>query len=88
MHPASLVLAIVLTAYCGSAWAAPDTSPQTSKHTEQMRNYCQGDYLTYCGNLAPEDPSLNACFKTNRAKLSENCVRSIEYYYTKQGKKW
>ena len=88
MRLALLVLAISLEACSGSAWAAPDMSPQNSKDTEQMRSYCQGDYLTYCGNLAPEDHSLNACFKNNRAKLSENCTRSIEYYYVKQGKKW
>ena len=83
----SLVLALAVAAWCPLAHAAPD-APVGTQGNEAMRQYCAGDYLNFCGTLAQNDPGLNMCFKSNRARLSENCRRSIEFYYAEQGKKW
>ena len=55
-------------------------APQSKRGNETLRKYCTGDYLTYCGNLAPDDPATDQCFKTNWTKLSENCRRAIDAY--------
>lgn len=53
---------------------------ESKRGNPTLKQYCTGDYLTYCGNLAPDDPATDACFKTNWAKLSENCRRAINAY--------
>ncbi|RZK83958.1 MAG: 3',5'-cyclic-nucleotide phosphodiesterase, partial [Methylobacterium sp.] len=40
-----------------------------------------------CGNLAPEDPKLDACFEKNWKSLSENCRRAIDAYQATTGGK-
>lgn len=62
-------------------------APQTKRGNETLKKYCTGDYLTYCGNLATEDPALEKCFQTNWTKLSENCRRAIDVYQKTDGKK-
>ena len=52
----------------------------SKRGNQTLKQYCTGDYLTYCGNLSPDDPATDACFKTNWAKLSENCRRAIDAY--------
>jgi hypothetical protein len=68
-------LAVIALAVAGSAHAV-----ETKRGNETLKKYCTGDYLSYCGNLAPEDPATDACFKTNWKKLSENCRRAIDAY--------
>ncbi|TGD96007.1 hypothetical protein [Methylobacterium nonmethylotrophicum] len=51
-----------------------------------LKQYCTGDYLTYCGNLAPDGPEVQACFRQNRAKLSPNCQAAITSYVKAQRK--
>jgi hypothetical protein len=63
------------------------TAPQTKRGNETLKKYCTGDYLTYCGNLATDDPALDKCFQTNWTKLSENCRRAIDVYQKTDGKK-
>lgn len=53
---------------------------ESSRGNPILKKYCTGDYLSYCGNLAPDDPATDACFKTNWTKLSENCRRAIDAY--------
>ncbi len=53
---------------------------ESKRGNDTLKKYCTGDYLTYCGNLAPDDPATDACFKTNWVKLSENCRRAIDAY--------
>ncbi|MCJ2034713.1 3',5'-cyclic-nucleotide phosphodiesterase [Methylobacterium sp. J-068] len=62
-------------------------APQTKRGNETLKKYCTGDYLTYCGNLATDDPALDKCFQTNWTKLSENCRRAIDVYQKTDAKK-
>lgn len=74
LKPFVLVLPALL-GLCLSAQAI-----ESKRGNEVLKKYCTGDYLSYCGNLAPDDPATDACFKTNWAKLSENCRRAIDAY--------
>ncbi|WP_375463202.1 3',5'-cyclic-nucleotide phosphodiesterase [uncultured Methylobacterium sp.] len=62
-------------------------APETRRGNETIKKYCTGDYLNYCGNLAPEDAKLDACFEKNWKSLSENCRRAIDAYQASQGNK-
>ncbi len=81
----SLALALGLAV----SFSAPaSAAPETKRGNETLKKYCTGDYLNYCGNLAPEDPKLDACFEKNWKSLSENCRRAIDAYQaTNAGKK-
>ena len=76
----SLVLAAGLAAFAAGTSASADPAPQTKRGNETLKKYCTGDYLTYCGNLAPEDPATDACFPKNWTTLTENCRRAIDAY--------
>lgn len=67
---AVLVLALAATA----ARAEPDRTA--------LKQRCGGDYATYCGDLAPDGPEVQACFRKNMANLSPACRAEIE----RQGK--
>ena len=71
---------IVLAVVAASALTLPAAAQQTKRGNETLKKYCTGDYLTYCGNLAPDDPATDACFQKNWKKLSENCRRAIDAY--------
>ncbi len=60
--------------------ALPATAQQTERGNEQLKKYCTGDYLSYCGEYNRNDPRLDQCFKTNWKKLSENCRRAIDAF--------
>ena len=78
----SLALALGLAV----SFSAPaSAAPETKRGNETLKKYCTGDYLTYCGNLAPDDPATDACFQKNWKKLSENCRRAIDAYEAEQG---
>ncbi len=74
----AVVLAATAALAAGSAQAQP--APQTKRGNETLKKYCTGDYLTYCGNLSPDDPAMDKCFQANWTKLSENCRRAIDAY--------
>lgn len=78
LTPKPLMLAAALLV--GTAGAALADPAPVKKGNETIKKYCTGDYLTYCGNLAPEDPALEVCFEKNWAKLNENCRRAIDAY--------
>ncbi|WP_227440410.1 cysteine rich repeat-containing protein [Methylobacterium sp. W2] len=65
--------------------AAPDAS-STKRGNPDLKKYCTGDALTYCGNISPDDPAMDECFKKNRDKISENCRRAIDAYEASGGK--
>lgn len=67
--------ALVLTS--GAALAAPANQPADR---DALRQHCTGDYLSFCGDLAPDGPEVRACFKTNKAKLSPGCQAAITSY--------
>lgn len=83
----SLVLAAGIAATVAGTAAVAEQAPQTKRGNETLKKYCTGDYLQYCGNLAPEDPATDACFQKNWTKLSENCRRAIDAYEKTDGKK-
>ena len=76
---------IVLAITAAVVLTLPASAQQTKRGNETLKKYCTGDYLTYCGNLAPDDPATDACFQKNWKKLSENCRRAIDAYEAEQG---
>ena len=71
-------VAFALTLTATAAIAAPAVD-QTADRAA-LKQHCTGDYLTYCGDFAPDTPELSACFKQNKAKLSTNCQGAIATY--------
>ena len=63
--------------------AAPD-APRLKRGNGDLKRYCSGDALTHCGDIDPDSREMEACFKTHRAELSENCRRAVTAY-EKQG---
>ena len=76
---------IILAVTAACALTLPAAAQQSKRGNETLKKYCTGDYLTYCGNLAPDDPATDACFQKNWKKLSENCRRAIDAYEAEQG---
>ncbi|GJD49563.1 hypothetical protein OPKNFCMD_2295 [Methylobacterium crusticola] len=74
LKPMSFVLLIA-----GSALglAAPASAQRDDPN---LKKYCTGDYLTFCGNLPPESPEVDRCFEKNMKKISVNCRKAIDYY--------
>ena len=79
LTPKPLVLALAGSAVLLAASVSAQAI-ESKRGNETLKKYCTGDYLSYCGNLAPDDPATDACFKTNWARLSENCRRAIDAY--------
>ncbi|WP_449410020.1 hypothetical protein [Methylobacterium komagatae] len=42
-----------------------------------LRQRCSADYATYCGDLPPDGPDVQACFRKNMAELSPACRTEI-----------
>ncbi|NEU14009.1 3',5'-cyclic-nucleotide phosphodiesterase [Methylobacterium sp. BTF04] len=76
----SFALVLVASASLAAGPALSQAAPQTKRGNETLKKYCTGDYLTYCGNLSPDDPAMDKCFQANWKKLSENCRRAIDAY--------
>ncbi|CAO4164976.1 hypothetical protein [Methylorubrum zatmanii] len=66
--------AIALMIATSAAQAAPVAD------RDALRQHCTGDYLSYCGEFAPDSAEVRACFKQNKAKLSPNCQAAITSY--------
>ncbi|WP_336490323.1 hypothetical protein [Methylobacterium nigriterrae] len=77
-------VAFALAATTAAAAAAPSVAPAPDRAA--LKQYCTGDYLTYCGNFAPDSPEVHVCFKQNKAKLSPNCQSAISSYMRAQRK--
>ncbi|ACA20540.1 conserved hypothetical protein; putative exported protein [Methylobacterium sp. 4-46] len=80
LHRLALVLALTST----GALAAPVQTPAPDRAA--LKQFCTGDYLTYCGNFPPDGPEVQACFKQNKAKLSQTCQAAITGYVKAQRK--
>lgn len=75
----SIIFAIGLVAVAAPALGAPDAS--TSKRgNKDLKTYCSGDAVTFCSGDDPDSPEMDACFKKNMDKISENCRRAIKAY--------
>lgn len=62
------------------AFAAPE------RGNADLKKYCSGDAVTFCSGRDPNSKEMDACFKTHRADLSENCRRAIDVYQATGGK--
>ena len=78
----ALKLTPLVLALTGAAalLAAPAQAQQSKRGNETLKKYCTGDYLSYCGEFAPDSAEVRACFKQNKAKLSPNCQAAITSY--------
>lgn len=67
--------------------AAPaSAAPESKRGNADLKKYCTGDALSLCAGIDSDDPAMDACFKTKRDKLSENCRRAIDAYRAGGGK--
>ena len=71
-------IAVALSLQTSLVLAAPGPAQTADRAT--LRQYCTGDYLTYCGDFSPDGPEVQACFKQNKTKLSPNCQAAITSY--------
>ena len=69
-----LILATVIYAHACAAQA------QNVEEMAAMRANCQMDYMRLCAGTSPGGPEVRACFKRNRANLSEGCSTAIGAY--------
>jgi hypothetical protein len=69
--PAALVALILPLAASTPASAQSGPSPQ-----EQMA--CRSDAGKFCAEHIGKPPQMNACLKTNKAKLSDPCRKVVE----------
>ena len=77
------VLALTLAALS----TVPTLAAAESKRgNPDLKKYCTGDALKLCGDIDPDDPAMDACFKKNRDNLTENCRRAIDAYAGSGGK--
>ena len=53
---------------------------------DDLKRYCTGDAMTFCGNVDPDSKAMDACFEKHRKEMSENCRRAIDAYQAKGGK--
>ncbi len=77
----SLILAVSLVAI-----AAPASAQAPKRGNEDLKTYCSGDAVTFCSGKDPDSPEMDACFKVNMDKISENCRRAITAYKGGGGK--
>lgn len=81
----SFILAIGLIAVAAPALAAPDAAA-SKRGNKDLKTYCSGDAVTFCSGNDPDSPEMEACFKKNMDKISENCRRAITAYKGGTGK--
>ncbi|MER2198412.1 3',5'-cyclic-nucleotide phosphodiesterase [Methylobacterium brachiatum] len=79
------LLAFALIAVATPALAAPDASA-SKRGNKDLKTYCSGDAVTFCSGDDPDSPEMDACFKKNMDKISENCRRAITDYKGGGGK--
>jgi hypothetical protein len=71
MNKSIFVSLVLLMAGGSSAGAQSGPSPQ-----EQMA--CRSDAGKFCAEHIGKPPQMNACLKTNKAKLSDSCRKVVE----------
>ncbi|AWN52604.1 hypothetical protein [Methylobacterium sp. 17Sr1-1] len=77
---------LILVLTTGAALAQPALAQSAMVDRAVLKQYCTGDYLTYCGNLSPDGPEVQACFRHNKSKLSPDCQAAISSYMKAQRK--
>ncbi|MCJ2050483.1 3',5'-cyclic-nucleotide phosphodiesterase [Methylobacterium sp. J-070] len=81
----STILALGLITVATSGLAAPDASA-SKRGNKDLKTYCSGDAVTFCSGNDPDSSEMDACFKKNMDKISENCRRAITAYKGSGGK--
>jgi len=66
--------------------ASASAAPESKRGNDDLKKYCSGDAVTFCGGIDPDSKEMDACFKKHRAELSENCRRAITAYEATGGK--
>ncbi|BAU88789.1 hypothetical protein MPPM_0184 [Methylorubrum populi] len=82
LHRLVVVLALA-SAACGLETRAGSLA---EADRAALKQHCSGDYATYCGDLPPDGPEVQACFRRNMAELSPACKAEIGRH-EKGGKK-
>ena len=77
----SLILAFSLIAI-----VVPASAQTPKRGNDDLKTYCSGDAVTFCSGNDPDSPEMDACFKKNMDKISENCRRAITVYKAGGGK--
>lgn len=63
-----------------------NAASESKRGNADLKKYCTGDALKFCGDIDPDSKEMDSCFKKNRAELSENCRRAITAYEAQGGK--
>ena len=75
-----------LTLAALAAGLALATPALAKRGNDDLKRYCTGDATTFCGDVDPDSEAMDACFKTHRKELSENCRRAIDAYQAGGGR--
>ena len=75
--------ALALTTTAATAAPSDEMTPEDKSALTQQ---CSGDFTTFCGDLDPDGPEVQACFKRNISKLSPGCQAAINRYSKAQKK--
>lgn len=73
LHRMVLALAFA-SAACG---LEARTGALAEEDRAALKQRCGGDYATFCGDLPPDGPEVQACFRKNMADLSPACRAEI-----------
>ncbi|MGU3468453.1 hypothetical protein ACLBXO_26735 [Methylobacterium sp. C33D] len=68
----------VVATFGGEAFA------QNADEMARMRANCGTDYMRFCAGMSPGGPEVRACFRRNRAKLSDGCSQAINDFEAHQ----
>ncbi|GJE57767.1 MULTISPECIES: 3',5'-cyclic-nucleotide phosphodiesterase [Methylobacterium] len=66
--------------------ATASAGQDSKRGNADLKKYCSGDAVSFCSGNDPDSKEMDACFKTHRAELSENCRRAITAYEATGGK--
>lgn len=74
-------IATIALLFAASFVGAPaSAAPESKRGNADLKKYCTGDALKFCGDIDPDSKEMDACFKKHRSELSENCRRAITAY--------
>ncbi|MEE7463854.1 hypothetical protein MFUR16E_22925 [Methylobacterium fujisawaense] len=76
----------VLILVFGTSNSGAQGRPLPQPDRAALKASCSGDYATFCGDLAPDGPEIQKCFRKNMADLSPACRTEIGRH-EKRGKK-
>ena len=80
------LITLGFTAGLVASSVAAFAASETSRGNKDLKTYCSGDAVTFCTGNDPNSPEMDACFKKNMDKISENCRRAITAYKAGGGK--